>query len=112
MLVCIIEFGTLPGMAERNKELVTNLLVHARQHDGFISKETFVSRDNPDKVVTMSYWRDAEALRLWMRHEEHLKTIPIGRNELFSHYSIQVGEIVTNKNWRKSGTVAGGIGKV
>ena len=106
MLVCIIEFGTLPGMAERNKELVTNLLVHAREHDGFISKETFTSRDNPDKVVTMSYWRDAESLRLWMRHEEHLKTIAIGRKELFSHYSIQVGEIVTNKNWRKPGTVA------
>ena len=33
MLVCLIEFGTLPGMAERNKELVTNLLVHAREHD-------------------------------------------------------------------------------
>jgi heme-degrading monooxygenase HmoA len=107
MLVCLIEFGTLPGMAERNKELVTNLLVHAREHDGFISKETFTSRDNPDKVVTMSYWRDAESLRLWMRHEEHLKTIPIGRNELFSHYSIQVAEVVTNKNWRKPDAGAG-----
>ncbi|MDQ2736158.1 MAG: antibiotic biosynthesis monooxygenase [Pseudomonadota bacterium] len=106
MLVCLIEFGTLPGMAERNKELVTNLLVHARKHDGFISKETFTSRDNPEKVVTMSYWRDAESLRRWMRHEEHLKTIPIGRNELFSHYSIQVAEIVTDKNWRKPDTSA------
>jgi hypothetical protein len=36
-----------------------------------------------------------------MRHEEHRKTIPIGRNELFSHYSIQVAEVVTDKNWRR-----------
>ena len=101
MLVCIIEFGTLPGMAERNGALVRELLVHAREHDGFISKESFTSRENPDKVVTMSYWRDAESLRAWMLHEQHRKTIPVGRNELFSHYSIQVAEIVSDKNWRK-----------
>ena len=36
MLVCIIEFGTLPGMEERNKALVTELLVHARKLDGLL----------------------------------------------------------------------------
>jgi heme-degrading monooxygenase HmoA len=101
VLVCIIEFATLPGMAERNRALVTELLAHARQLDGFISKESFTSRDNPEKVITLSYWRDAEALRAWMRHEEHRRIIPLGKSELFAHYSIQIAEITSNKNWRK-----------
>ena len=101
MLVCIIEFGTMPGMEARNKALVTELLVHARTIEGFISKESFTSRDNPAKVITLSYWRDAEALRVWMRHPEHRKTIPLGKNELFSHYTIQIAEVVSDKNWHR-----------
>ena len=101
MLVCIIEFATMPGMAERNKALVTELLVHARTIEGFISKESFTSRESPDKVITLSYWRDAQALQEWMRHPEHRKTIPLGKNELFSHYTIQLAEIVSDKNWRR-----------
>ena len=101
MLVCIIEFGTMPGMEARNRALVTELLVHARTIEGFISKESFTSRDDPGKVITLSYWRDADALRAWMRNREHVKTIPLGKNELFSHYTIQIAEIVSDKNWRR-----------
>ena len=101
MLVCIIEFGTLPGMEERNKALVTELLVHARKLDGFISKESFASRDTPGKVITLSYWRDALSLEAWMRDPEHRKAIPRGRIELFSHYTIQIAEITADKNWHK-----------
>lgn len=101
MLVCIIEFATVPGMEARNKELVTELLVHARTIEGFISKESFTSRDNPAKVITMSYWRDAESLQAWMRHPEHRRIIPLGRKELYVHYMIQVAEIISDKNWRR-----------
>ena len=100
MLVCIIEFGTLPGMEERNKALVTELLVHARRLDGFISKESFTSRDTPGKVITLSYWRDAASLQAWMHDPEHRKAIPRGRSELFSHYTIQIAEITSDKQWQ------------
>lgn len=102
MLVCIIEFGTLPGMEERNKALVTELLVHARRLDGFISKESFTSRDTPGKVITLSYWRDAASLQAWMRDPEHRKAIPRGRGELFSHYTIQIAEIASDKQWQRA----------
>ena len=101
MLMCVIEFGTLPGMDERNRALVAELMVEARKNDGFISKEAFTSRDNPGKVITISYWRDAEALRAWMRDPAHRRTIPLGRSELFSHYTIQIAEIKREKKWQK-----------
>lgn len=101
MLICVIEFGTVPGMEERNRALVTELLVDAATIDGFLSKETFVSRDNPGKVVTLSYWRDAAALDAWMRHPVHRKAIPLGRKELFTHYRIQLADVVTDKAWTR-----------
>jgi heme-degrading monooxygenase HmoA len=101
MLICVIEFGTVPGMEQRNRELVTELLVEAAKIDGFISKETFNSRDNPGKVVTLSYWRDAEALRLWMRDAEHRRAIPLGKKELFTHYVIQIAEVLSDKSWAR-----------
>ena len=101
MLMCVIEFGTLPGMDERNRALVAELMVEARKNDGFISKEAFTSRDNPGKVITISYWRDEEALRAWMRDPAHRRTIPLGRSELFSHYTIQIAEIKREKKWQK-----------
>jgi len=103
MLMCVIEFATLPGMEERNRALVTELLVEARSHEGFVSKESFTSRDNPGKVITISYWRDEASLQAWMRHPSHRRTIPIGRNELFSHYTIQVAEVKREKVWKKDG---------
>jgi heme-degrading monooxygenase HmoA len=101
MLMCVIEFGTVPGQEDRNRALVTELIEEAKTIDGFISKETFLSRDNPGKVVTISYWRDEDALRAWMRHERHRQVIPLGRQELFTHYTIQIAEVKREKEWRK-----------
>ncbi|MBL8378503.1 MAG: antibiotic biosynthesis monooxygenase [Burkholderiales bacterium] len=104
MLMCVIEFGTIPGMEERNRALVTEMLKESARIDGFISKETFVSRDNPAKVITISCWQDQAALDRWMQDPEHRRVIPIGRNELFTHYTIQVAEVKYEKKWRKPGT--------
>lgn len=101
MMICLIEFATVPGMEERNRALVTELLVDAAKIDGFLSKETFLSRDTPGKVVTLSYWKDAESLKTWMQDPEHRKAIPLGRKELFTHYNIHVAEVVTDKRWAR-----------
>lgn len=101
MLVCLIEFGTAPGKEEQNRALVKELLVEARTIDGFISKESFTSRDTPGKVITLSYWKDADSLRAWMRNAEHRKAIPLGKKELFTHYTIQIAEITSDRTWMK-----------
>ena len=101
MLICIIEFKVIPGMEQRNREMVTELLVAAAKIDGFVSKETFLSRDNEGKVISLSYWRDADALRGWMRDAEHRRSIPVGMNELFQSYTIQIAELVREKTWTK-----------
>jgi len=101
MLICFIEFGVIPGMEQRNREMVAELLAEASKIDGFISKETFLSRDTEGKVVSLSYWRDEDALRAWMRNAEHRRAIPIGKSEIYARYSIQIAEVVREKNWTR-----------
>jgi len=101
MLICIIEFTVIPGMEQRNRDLVAQMMIEAAKIDGFVSKETFLSRDQEGKVISLSYWRDEQALRAWMRDPEHRRVIPIGRSELYSRYTIQIAELVREKQWTK-----------
>ena len=99
MLVCMIEFGTRLGMEERTRALLAELLVEAGKVDGFVSKESFLSKESPGKTVSISFWRDDAALETWMSNVEHRRAIQIGNRELFSHYTIQIAQIVREKRW-------------
>jgi heme-degrading monooxygenase HmoA len=39
--------------------------------DGFISIERFQSLSQPGKILSLSYWRDEEAVKQWRNLEEH-----------------------------------------
>ena len=99
MLVCVIEFGTRLGVEERTRALLAEMLVEAGKVDGFVSKESFLSKDRPSKTISISYWRDDAALETWMANAEHRRAIQIGNRELFSHYTIQIAQIVKEKRW-------------
>jgi heme-degrading monooxygenase HmoA len=100
MLMCVIEFGTRPGMEERVGALLAELLVEAGRIDGFVSKESFLSRDRAGKTISVSYWRDDAALDTWMSNAAHRRAIRIGNQELFSHYTIQIARVVREKSWK------------
>ncbi len=101
MMICVIEFGTAPGMEDRRRQLVAEMILEAQTVEDFISKETFSSFDKPGKVITLSYWKDRESLDRWMRHAEHRRVIPLGRKEVFTHYTIQLADVVSEKVWNK-----------
>jgi heme-degrading monooxygenase HmoA len=103
MLVCMIEFVVRPGMEERVRSLLTELLVEARKVDGFVSKESFQSREHAGKSISVSHWRDEAALAAWMANPAHRRAIPIGNDELFSRYNIQIASVVREKRWNAHG---------
>jgi heme-degrading monooxygenase HmoA len=41
------------------------------QIDGFISIERFQSVANPEKILSLSFWIDEEAVRQWRNLEDH-----------------------------------------
>lgn len=62
--------------------------------DGFISIERFQSLVNPKKLVSLSFWRDEEAVRAWREHAEHRNTQRVGREGVFDDYRLRVAAVV------------------
>lgn len=61
--------------------------------DGFVSVERFESRTHPGKWLSLSYWRDAEALAAWRRDPDHVKGMAAGKRDVFADYRIVVAAV-------------------
>ena len=62
--------------------------------DGFISIERFESLATPGKILSLSYWRDAEAVRRWRNVEAHRSVQRAGRESVFADYHLHVAEVI------------------
>ncbi len=58
--------------------------------DGFLSVERFQSLTNPEKLLSMSFFRDEKALSEWRRLTQHRKAQSKGRNSYFKDYRLRV----------------------
>lgn len=61
--------------------------------DGFISVERFQSLSNPDKLVSLSFWRDEASIRKWREHADHRTTQAVGRAGVFDDYRLRVASV-------------------
>ena len=62
--------------------------------DGFISVERFQSLTQPDKLLSLSFWRDEDAVRGWREMERHREAQAAGRGGLFADYRLRVAAVV------------------
>lgn len=62
--------------------------------DGFLSIERFESLVNPGKILSLSFWRDEQAVLAWRRLEEHRAAQSAGRDMMFENYRLRVAEVV------------------
>jgi heme-degrading monooxygenase HmoA len=62
--------------------------------DGFISIERFQSLNEPEKLLSLSFWRDEEAVRAWRNHPAHRTTQGEGRDGVFRDYRLRVAAVL------------------
>ncbi|MGH8179290.1 MAG: antibiotic biosynthesis monooxygenase family protein [Steroidobacter sp.] len=62
--------------------------------DGFISIERFASLSNPGKLLSLSYWRDEEAVMQWRNVEAHRDIQRAGRDSIFADYRLHIAEVI------------------
>ncbi len=62
--------------------------------DGFLSVERFESLSTPGKVLSLSFFRDEEALANWRNLPEHRKAQALGRSSYFKDYRLRIAEVV------------------
>lgn len=62
--------------------------------DGFLENRRFRSRRRPGWLLSLSTWRDEEALVRWRGHGLHHEVQHRGRQEIFEDYHLRVGRLV------------------
>jgi heme-degrading monooxygenase HmoA len=68
--------------------------------DGFISVERFQSLSNPGKLVSLSFWRDEEAVKAWRNTEEHRQAQKAGRAGILADYRLRIAHVVRDYGMR------------
>ncbi len=73
--------------AARLRPLLANI-------DGFLSIERFESLTTPGKILSLSFWRDEEAVSRWRNLSEHREVQRAARQSIFQEYRIRVAHVL------------------
>ena len=103
MLAVIFEVWPAPGRADEYFQLAAALKSDLEKIDGFISIERFQSITNRDKFVSISFWRDEDAIRRWREMEDHRAAQARGRGGVFSDYRLRVASVVRDYGMHERG---------
>ncbi len=94
MIAVIFEvYPEAAGKAEY-LQIAAELRTQLEGRDGFISIERFQSLVDEGKILSLSFWRDEEAIHSWRNLLEHRMAQQQGRERLFRKYRIRVAEVV------------------
>ena len=93
MHAVIFEVEPRPGRESDYLDIAARLKSEVEKIDGFISVERFQSLAKQNRLVSISYWRDADAVRRWREHTRHHMVQLQGRGAIFADYRITVAEI-------------------
>ena len=94
MIAVIFEFTAAEGRFADYKKLAEALGEEVRNFDVFISIERFQSINDPTRFVSLSFWRDEEAVRRWRNLQQHREAQAQGRSGVFSAYRLRVCEVL------------------
>ena len=94
MIAVIFEVTMNGGKAGDYFDLAATLRPQLERVDGFISVERFQSTTNADKYVSLSFWRDDEAIAEWRGNTQHGLAQARGKDEIFADFRIRVATVM------------------
>ena len=90
MIAVIFEVWPAEGERDHYLAIAADLLPVLKQIDGFLSIERFESLTEPGKMLSLSFWRDEDAIAQWRRLEMHRIAQHEGRNGIFKDYRLRI----------------------
>lgn len=94
MIAVIFELWPAEGKTDAYLEIARGLRPLVEGVDGFISIERFESITEPGKYLSLSIWRDEEAVSAWRRTQEHRDAQAAGRGGIFKDYRLRVAAVL------------------
>jgi heme-degrading monooxygenase HmoA len=94
MIAVIFEVWPSEGRAADYFDLAAVLKADLEKIDGFVSVERFESLTTRGKFLSLSFWRDEEAIRRWRNLEAHRMAQAKGRGGVFADYRLRVASVM------------------
>jgi heme-degrading monooxygenase HmoA len=83
MIAVIFEVEPAAGKRDAYLGLAADLRPLLDGIDGFLSIERFQSLTDPTRILSLSFWRDEEAVKAWRNTEEHRRAQKAGRGGIW-----------------------------
>ena len=94
MIAVIFEVEPYPEHKQTYLEIAANLRTELERIDGFISIERFESLTVSNKILSLSFFRDEQAIAEWRNLPNHRAAQNAGRETLFKEYRLRIAEVV------------------
>jgi heme-degrading monooxygenase HmoA len=94
MIAVIFEVWPAQGRKDDYLAIAAGLRDDLAGIDGFISVERYQSLSDPDKLLSLSFWRDEDAVRNWRNHSRHRDSQRKGRTGIFADYRLRIAATI------------------
>ena len=94
MIAVIFEVWPAEGRKDDYLAIAASLRDELERIDGFISVERFQSITDPGKLLSLSFWRDEEAVARWRNQAHHRDSQRQGRAGIFADYRLRVAAVL------------------
>jgi heme-degrading monooxygenase HmoA len=94
MIAVIFEVTPAPGRQDAYLGTAKSLRPVLERIDGFVSIERFESLSTPGRLLSLSSWRDEEAVRAWRNVPAHRDAQFAGREGVFADYRLRVAQVL------------------
>ena len=93
MVSVIFEVWPHPDHKAGYLDWAAELKPQLERMEGFISIERFQSLTDPDKLLSLQFWRDDACLTAWRNLEAHRAAQSAGRTTMFREYRLRIAEV-------------------
>lgn len=94
MIAVIFEVWPADGEQDAYLDIAADLRPLLDGIDGFVSIERFASLSEPGKLLSLSFWRDEDAVAAWRRLDDHRVAQARGRGGVFRDERLRVAGVV------------------
>ncbi len=94
MIAVIFEVTPDPAKRDTYLNIAASLRDELEQIDGFISVERFQSLTNPEKMLSLSFFRDEQSVAEWRKRHNHRAAQSKGRGGIFTDYRLRVAHVL------------------
>lgn len=101
MIAVIFEVWPGEGQEHTYLDIAARLRPLLDDIDGFISIERFASLTESGKILSLSFWRDEEAVAEWRTREAHRAAQERGRAAIFADYRLRIAGVVRDYGMRE-----------